>query len=55
MCPACIETTVVMVAAAGSTGGILAMYIARFRKLFRASGIVQFQKGKEKSYGNEQR
>jgi hypothetical protein len=34
-----------MVAAAGSTGGILAVYIGRFRKLFRLSLL---QKTKEK-------
>jgi hypothetical protein len=49
MCPACIESTVVMVAAAGSTGGILAMYIGKFRKLiFKASGLNLFQKAKER-------
>ncbi len=37
MCPACIATTAAMVAGAGSTGGILAVCIARFRKLFRAN------------------
>ena len=45
MCPACIESTVVMVAGVGSTGGILAIYIGRFRKFFRASGLGLFQKG----------
>jgi hypothetical protein len=46
MCPACIENTVVMVAGAASTGGILAVYIGRFRKLFRASVLNLFQKAK---------
>jgi hypothetical protein len=36
MCPACIASTAVMVAAAGSTGGILAVYIGKFRNFFRA-------------------
>ena len=45
MCPACIESTVVMVAAAGSTGGILAICIGKFRTLFRCG---QLQKAKEK-------
>jgi hypothetical protein len=44
MCPACIASTTVMVAGVGSTGGILAMCIAKFRKFFRASGLVLFQK-----------
>jgi len=48
MCPACIESTVVMVAAAGSTGGILAVCIGRFRNFFRATGLGLFHKAKEK-------
>jgi hypothetical protein len=31
MCPACIASTAVVVAGAGSTGGFLAMCIAKFR------------------------
>jgi hypothetical protein len=53
MCPACIASTAVMVAGAGSTGGILAVCIAKFRKVFRASNLGLFQKIKEKSYGNK--
>jgi hypothetical protein len=37
-----------MVAGAGSTGGILAVCIAKFRKIFIASGLGLFQKIKEK-------
>ncbi len=37
MCPACIATTAAMVAGAGSTGGILAVCIGRFRKFFGAN------------------
>ena len=48
MCPACIESTVVMVAGAASTGGILAVCIGKFRKFFIASGLDLFQKRKEK-------
>jgi hypothetical protein len=48
MCPACIANTAVMVAGAGSTGGILAVCIAKFRKVLRASGLGLFQKTKEK-------
>ncbi len=47
MCPACIANTAVMVAGAGFTGGILAVYIGKFRKFFRAS-LGLFQKTKEK-------
>jgi membrane protein YqaA with SNARE-associated domain len=47
MCPACIESTVVMVAGVGSTGGIVAVYIGKFRKHFRASILGLFQKRKE--------
>ena len=43
MCPACIASTAVMVAGAGSTTGILA-----FRRFFRASNLSLFQKAKEK-------
>jgi hypothetical protein len=48
MCPACIASAAVMAAGAGSTGGILAVYIGKFRELFRASGLGLFQKIKEK-------
>jgi hypothetical protein len=44
MCPACIATAAVMVAGAGSTGGILAVCIGGFRKFFRANGLGLFQK-----------
>ena len=36
MCPTCIASTAVMVAGAGSTGGILAMCIGKFRDFFKA-------------------
>jgi hypothetical protein len=48
MCPACIASTAIMVAGAGSTGGILAVCIAKFRKFFRANGLGLFQKRREK-------
>ena len=35
MCPACIESAAVMVAGAASTGGVLALGTAKFRRLFR--------------------
>lgn len=35
MCPVCIANTAAMVAGVGSTGGILAVCIGRFRKFFR--------------------
>jgi hypothetical protein len=47
MCPACITSTAVIVGA-GSTGGILAVCIGKFRKFFRASSLGLFQKTKEK-------
>jgi hypothetical protein len=47
MCPACIENTVVMVAGAGSTAGILAVCIGKVRKFFSASSFVLIQKAKE--------
>jgi len=48
MCPVCIASTAAMIAGAGSTGGILAVCIGRFRKLFRANRLGLFQKIKEK-------
>jgi len=48
MCPVCIASTAVMVAGAGSTGGILAVCIGKFRKFFRANLRGLFQKIKEK-------
>jgi hypothetical protein len=48
MCPACIASTAVMAAGAGSTGGILAVCIGKLRKFFGASGLGLFQKTKEK-------
>jgi len=38
----------VMVARAGSTGGILAVCIGKFRRFFRANRLGLFQKTKEK-------
>jgi len=48
MCPVCIASAAAMAAGAGSTGGILAVYISKFRRFFRASGLGLFQKIKEK-------
>jgi hypothetical protein len=48
MCPACIANTAVMVAGAGSTGGILAVCIGKFRKVFRTNRLSLFHKTKEK-------
>jgi len=48
MCPACIESTAVMVAGVGSAGGILAVCIAKFRSFFRATTLSLFHKNKEK-------
>ena len=48
MCPACIANTAAIVAGAGSTGGILAASIGKFRKILRANPLGLFQKAKEK-------
>jgi hypothetical protein len=48
MCPACIASTAVMVAGAGSSGGILVVCLGKFRKWFRANRLGLFQKTKEK-------
>jgi hypothetical protein len=44
MCPACIANAAVIAAGAGSTGGILAVSIGKFNKVFAASGLGLFQK-----------
>jgi hypothetical protein len=48
MCPACIESTVVVVAGAGSVGGILAVCIGKFTRFLRAGSLSLFHKTKEK-------
>jgi hypothetical protein len=48
MCPACIANTALVVAGAGSAGGILAVCIGKFRKLFKVNGLGLFQKTKER-------
>lgn len=48
MCPACIASAAVMVAGAGSTGGILALCIARFRRFFATYPLGRFQKAQGK-------
>jgi hypothetical protein len=48
MCPVCIASTAVMIAGAGSTGGILAVCIGKFKKLIKANRLGLFQKTKEK-------
>jgi hypothetical protein len=48
MCPVCIASAAAMAAGAGSTGGMLAVCIGKFRKFFSASGLRLFQKAKEK-------
>ena len=48
MCPVCIANTEVMVAGAGSAGGILAVCIGKIRKVFGANRVGRIQQGKEK-------
>lgn len=48
MCPACMANTAVIVAGAGSAGGILVVCIGKLRTFFRANGFGLFQKVKEK-------
>jgi hypothetical protein len=49
MCPACIVSTAVWVAGAGSTGGILAVCIGKLRKFFRVNRLALFQKTNERT------
>ena len=56
MCPACIANATVIAAGVGSTGGVLAVCIGKFRKFFRSSGLGLFQKTKEcRSQGRNRR
>ena len=48
MCPACITSTAVIVAGAGSTGGVLAACIGKYRYLFKANRLGLFQHTKER-------
>ena len=48
MCPVCIASAAAMAAGAGSTGGILAVCIGKFRKFFKVVGFGLLQKIKEK-------
>jgi len=47
MCPVCIASTAVMVAGAGSTGGVLAVCFGKFRKTFRLNRLGLFHKTME--------
>ncbi len=49
MCPACIAGMAVMVAATGSTGGFLAVCVAKCRKFFTADNLKLFQRMREKT------
>jgi hypothetical protein len=48
MCPVCIASAAAMAAGVGSTGGILAVCIWKFRGFFRANGLGLLQKIGEK-------
>jgi hypothetical protein len=41
MCPACIANAAVIAAGAGSTGGVLAMCIVKFRKFFKIQKVKE--------------
>ena len=48
MCPACIANAAIMVAGVGSGGGILAVFIGKFRKMFKANRLSLIHQAKEK-------
>jgi hypothetical protein len=48
MCPVCIASTAAVVAGAGSTGGILAVCVGRFRNFLKTNRLGLFQNKKEK-------
>jgi hypothetical protein len=50
MCPVCIASTAAMVAGAGSTGGILAVCIGKFRKVFQKNkGEIRWLQAKRET------
>ena len=51
MCPACIASTAVMVAGAGSTGGILAVCVGKFRRFSERTSRCQTTKDSVTSKG----
>jgi hypothetical protein len=48
MCPVCIANAAAVVAGAGSTGGILALCIGKFKRAFTANRFGLSQKTKER-------
>jgi hypothetical protein len=48
MCPLCIASAALTAAGTVSTGGILAVYIGKFKKHFTANRLDLFHKAKEK-------
>ena len=47
MCPVCIANAAAMVAGAGSTGGVLAMFFNKFKKFFTTNRRGLSEKTKE--------
>ena len=47
MCPACIAGAALIVAGAGSTGGLFAARAGKLKKFFRANHLNIFHKRKE--------
>ena len=48
MCPACIASAAVIVAGAGTGGGILALFLGKFREFFKANRPGLFHNTEEK-------
>jgi hypothetical protein len=48
MCPACLANAAVLAAGAGSTGGILAVCLAKIKKIFSLNHLVPIHHLKEK-------
>ena len=48
MCPVCMASAAAMIAGAGSTGGIVAVCIGKFRKFIKANRLGLFQTTQEK-------
>jgi hypothetical protein len=48
MCPACFASTAAVIVGVGSTGGVLAICIGKFRDIFGSNHLGLFHRTKEK-------
>ena len=48
MCPSCMATTSALIAAVGSAGGVVALFIVKFRDYFTVNDDRPFKTAREK-------